>query len=272
MVIMQPGGSRPPLFCIHVLGGGLSFYRPLLAYLERSQPVYGLSIQIMDSDEAPPNRVEQLAAFYIQELQTLQPQGPYLLTGVSFGGIVAYEMAQQLQAQGQTVALVGLFDTFSAVQPKTMAFPQQVAQLTNLLLKGRPDVIWKKAAMRLETQRNDVKESFQKTVYKTYQKMGRALPEDLQNLVYEAENDEALSYYTPQPYSGRVILFKSVDATLAEFDPVRFDAGFGWQKILGDQLEVHTIPGGHLGMLKEPHVQLLGTLLNKCLTQIIPVA
>ncbi|PZV11855.1 MAG: non-ribosomal peptide synthetase [Leptolyngbya sp.] len=267
LVIIQPGGSRPPLFCIHVLGSGLSFYRPLLNYLERSQPVYGLSTQIMELDEAPPNQVERLAAFYIKELQTLQPEGPYLLTGVSFGGIVAYEMAQQLQSQGETVALVGMFDTFSAVQPKTLAFPQRVTQLTNLLQKGRPDVIWKKAKMRLEARRNDVKEGFQKTVHKAYQRIGRALPENLQNLAYEAENDEALSHYAPQPYSRRVILFKSVDASLAEFDPVRFDAEFGWRKILGDQLEVHTLPGGHLGMLKEPHVQTLGTLFNECLTQ-----
>jgi pimeloyl-ACP methyl ester carboxylesterase len=138
MVVIQPGtGSyKPPLFCIHVLGRGLEFYRPLMNYIDQSQPVLGLSTQIMDEKLAPPNRVEELAAYYIKEMQIFQPYGPYFILGVSFGGTVAFEIARQLDAKGQKVALLGLLDTYgpdafkSSSEKKRGQRAMKVLQLT----------------------------------------------------------------------------------------------------------------------------------------------
>lgn len=110
---IQPHGLKSPLFCVHVLGRGLKFYLPLAHHFALEQPLYGLAAQMLDKKYAPPNRVEDLAAHYIKEMRIIQPDGPYFLAGLSIGGLVAFEIAQQLVAQGQQVALLALLDTYA---------------------------------------------------------------------------------------------------------------------------------------------------------------
>ncbi|HAJ64533.1 MAG TPA: non-ribosomal peptide synthetase, partial [Cyanobacteria bacterium UBA8543] len=112
LVAIQPGSSKPPLFCIHPVGGNVLEYLNLVRYLGSEQPIYGLQAQGLDGKQTPLNRVKDMAAYYIKEIRTLQPEGPYFLAGYSFGGLVAFEMAQQLHAQGQKVALLALCDTY----------------------------------------------------------------------------------------------------------------------------------------------------------------
>ena len=100
---IQPAGVYPPLF----LCEGIGIYYPLMHHLDSEQPVYGLVTEVVQ--DYP--RVEDLAASYLAEVRTVQPVGPYFLGGLSFGGIVAFEMAQQLSAAGEEVALLVLFDT-----------------------------------------------------------------------------------------------------------------------------------------------------------------
>ncbi|TAF05478.1 MAG: acyl-CoA synthetase, partial [Nostocales cyanobacterium] len=90
LVAIQPLGSQPPLFLIPPLGGELVCYRHLAIHLGREQPIYGIQPQGLDGKQQPLVRVEDMAARYIQEMQTIQPQGPYFLGGYSFGGLVAY--------------------------------------------------------------------------------------------------------------------------------------------------------------------------------------
>ena len=109
LVVIQSGGSKRPLFFIHVLGEGLNFCRSLTNHLNPEQPIYGLAVGIMD--EVSLNKVEDVVTHYIKEMRSIQPEGPYLLAGIYCGGRVAYEMAQQLDEQGQKVALLALLDT-----------------------------------------------------------------------------------------------------------------------------------------------------------------
>ncbi len=107
---IQPRGAKPPLYCIHAHGGHVLFYADLAQYLDPEQPVYGLQAHGLDGVHPPHARVEEMAEHYINEIRTLQPQGPYRLAGFCFGGLVTYEMAQQLRAQGQEVSFLALFD------------------------------------------------------------------------------------------------------------------------------------------------------------------
>ncbi len=100
---IQPHGLKPSLFCVHVLGRGLQFYLPLAHHLALEQPLYGLAVQMLNKKYAPPYRVEDLAAHYIKKMRILQRDGLYFLVGVSFEGLVPFEIAQQLVAQGQQV-------------------------------------------------------------------------------------------------------------------------------------------------------------------------
>ena len=105
VVPLQPGGSKLPLFLVHPAGGHVFPYLRLAQLLGADQPCYGLQARGLEDGQEPHARIEDMAAYYIEALRTVQPTGPYLLGGWSMGGVVAFEMAQQLHAQGQQVAL-----------------------------------------------------------------------------------------------------------------------------------------------------------------------
>ncbi len=132
LVAIQPQGSRTPLFCIHPGGGGVLGYLGLAHHLGTDQPVFGLQARGWEDDLTPLTTIEEMAASYLHAVIRLQAQGPYLLGGWSFGGLVAFEMAQQLRAQGEEVALVALLDA-SAEQERV---ERDDAELLALFLEG----------------------------------------------------------------------------------------------------------------------------------------
>jgi aspartate racemase len=115
LVKIQPNGSNPPFFCVHEADGHVLCYRELANHLGPEQPFYGLQPQHVDGKWSFHSWIEDMASCYIQELLIVQPEGPYFLGGLCAGGIIAFEMAQQLQAQGQEVALLALFDADTAL-------------------------------------------------------------------------------------------------------------------------------------------------------------
>ena len=98
---IQPTGSKRPLFLVHPAGGHVFPYVHLARYLGPDQPCYGLQAKGLEEGESPHTRIKDMAADYIKALRTVQPNGPYFLGGWSMGGLVAFEMAQQLYTQGE---------------------------------------------------------------------------------------------------------------------------------------------------------------------------
>lgn len=96
------------------MGGEVLRFRELAVHLGSDQPFYGLQPQGLDGKQLPYTRIEDMAAHYIQQIQTIQPCEPYLIGGYSSGGLIAYEMARQLTIQGKEVALLVLFDTYGS--------------------------------------------------------------------------------------------------------------------------------------------------------------
>ena len=111
LVPIQPEGDRPPLFCVHGGGFNVLIYRELALNLGSNQPVYGLQAKGIDGKTTPHSTIEDMAADYVKYIREIQPEGPYLLAGLSNGGRIALEMAQQLHKQDQKVALLAMFDT-----------------------------------------------------------------------------------------------------------------------------------------------------------------
>jgi thioesterase domain-containing protein/acyl carrier protein len=112
LVPLQVGSSsKRPLFLIHAGGGHIFAYSHIAQHLERERPLYGLQARGLDKEQEPHTQLEEMAAYYIELIQTVQPEGPYLLGGWSVGGIIAFEMARQIQAQGQEVSLLALIDS-----------------------------------------------------------------------------------------------------------------------------------------------------------------
>jgi len=113
LVPIQPLGSRPPFFCFHAAGGNVLNYRQLSQCMGPEQPLYGLQSQGLDGTSPPLTTIEQMAQLYVKAIQSVQPHGPYLLGGYCLGGTIAYEVAQQLRAAGETISLLALFDTLN---------------------------------------------------------------------------------------------------------------------------------------------------------------
>ncbi len=271
LVIIQPGNPqhKPPLFCIHILGRGLIFCRPFVRYLDPEQPIYGLSTQI-GNENFGSNQVEALAQHYVQQMRQIQPQGPYLLAGLSFGGMVAFEMARLLAAQGQTVSLLAMLDTRSPYALRSLSLPEQLTEHWQQLCDKGPRYLFQKLRESMVGQARSISE----WTYHVYSEAGvrlcklfsRPLPDRLQDYLFERENLQSAALYMPGYYSGSVSLFKAMEEGRGVKLSLRPD--LGWQALV-EQLHIHEIPGDHLRMLEEPHVQILGRELQQCISRAI---
>jgi aspartate racemase len=242
----------------------------LAHHFAREQPLYGLAAQMLDKKYAPPNRVEDLAAYYIKEMRILQPDGPYFLVGVSFGGLVAFEIAQQLVAQGEQVALLALLDTYAPGAVKQLLARERISSHWNNFLQVGPTYILEKTienvkgkSQRFNHQLND---NLKKICSKFYLSIGQPLPDNLQDFTFQQENQEAANNYVPQAYPGRVTLFQAI-SEIAGVTSYR-DPLLGWGELAVGGLEIHEVPSTHLGIFQEPHVQVLAEKLKACIDRV----
>jgi amino acid adenylation domain-containing protein len=237
---IQPKGTNPPLFLFQ----GIGIYYPLSSQLGEDQPVYGLAIEMIDNSEHWLEQVADLVALYIQEIKTLQPQGPYYLGGLSFGGMVAFEAAQQLQSQGEEVALLALFDTWD---PKAYTIHPLPKRLLTHLRKFCHSPVKYLCSKLTNTN-----------------KFLKLKQENRLNHVPQIYL-EAQQNYIPQTYSGKVTVFKAMEEYEVMSTFGDFENQFGWGNLVTGELEIINIPGDHFGILQEPYVETLARELKRCL-------
>ena len=123
LVPLQTQGSKPPLFFVHGWGGNVFVFTELARMLAPDQPAYGLQAVGLDGRQPRHKSVEEMARHYADEVMSFQPQGPYFLCGYSLGGIIAYELGQQLRARGGDVAMVMMLDTNLVILPWPVILP-----------------------------------------------------------------------------------------------------------------------------------------------------
>ncbi|HEV2714011.1 MAG TPA: amino acid adenylation domain-containing protein, partial [Terriglobales bacterium] len=150
LVAIQAEGSRPPFFCVHGVGGNVVGFRDLARHLGSDQPFYALQPQGLDGKRECLTSIPEMAERYIQEIRRIQPEGPYRIGGYSFGGLVAYEMAQQLEAQREETALLALFDTYPG---KMESRGSQLKNLVGLPVREQLSFVWKKGTFVMMTLR-----------------------------------------------------------------------------------------------------------------------
>ena len=269
LVPIQSHGSKPPLFLVHGAGLHVLIFKDLATYLGSEHPLYGLQPKGLNSQQTPLFRVEDMAAHYIQAIQTIQPQGPYYLGGFSFGGLVAFEMAQQLVRQGQEVGLVALLDTFSPNCFQQLSLQdRRLRHLNNTLRFGS------KYAFKLMGKH--VQRSWQRRINKLtikyYGSLGKPLPYKLQEACVGGGIAHAETSYVPEVYPGKLTLFRASEAPQewsfnarnkpSLDDWYNRDPQYGWGKLAGGGLEIVDVPGDHNLMLKEPNIEILATKLS----------
>ncbi|HLO86457.1 MAG TPA: amino acid adenylation domain-containing protein [Nostocaceae cyanobacterium] len=267
LVPMQTQGSKPPLFLIHALGGELLCYRHFITHLGLDQPIYGLQPQGLDGKKPPLTNIEDIAIHYIQEIQSVQPQGPYFLAGYSFGGLVGYEIAQQLQKQGQEVAILAMLDTCRPGYSQKLSFLARIPIHLNYLIKQKHLYIWQKAISFSKHIKYLLQQGYKQYLNIAPQLLNNIsdLPANSQHLDVIGANAQAINAYHFQPYSGKVILFRTADEQRKEEVGVRYDPQFGWGEIISGGLDVYYIPGSHLSLLEEPNVKVLAKKFKSCL-------
>lgn len=263
VVPIQPNGSKPPLFCIHGAGGNILSFRDLARYLGSQQPFYGLQSLGLDGKQTPLTTVEDMARCYLQEIRTIQPKGPYFLSGYCFGGKIALEIAQLLCLDGETVALLALlepspvnFSTSENQVPYQRSYSDRLKGLFQRLIhRGFQDVI---------------KQQFLKLVSKLYQFLGISLPQSLQIIkVQEANTFASKNYVAKRYYPNPVTMFLTSER-IAQSPELQK----GWIELVTGKLEIQEISGKHLddqpgSFLKDPHVELLAQTIRACIEQVI---
>ncbi len=178
-------------------------------------------------------RIEEMAADYLSNVRRVQPNGPYHFAGFSFGGMVAFEMARQLQAQGERVALLLLIDIEAYAAHRTRSPANRLREpagrqirrirlrgrnLLHLDFAGRLDYIRR----RLHTLRRKLANRIWQMRYKTYEKLERPAPRSFQNV--QQASYLALRQYVPGTYAGNAVLFRAERGwAISERDPA-----LGW--------------------------------------------
>lgn len=261
---------------MHGGAGHVFHYRDLAQQLVTERPFYGLQSKM---DEATHQSIyqtaEEMAAHYIREIKMLQPKGPYLLNGFCFGGVVAYEMTQQLLQNGNKVGLLAFIDP-STPQNKPKS-PQVVTtevltdcvsrhktNMATLALTARLDYILQSGRNLLRRHWLDLTRT---VVYlwrfscgqllRLYINWRRKVPTSLSDFYFmHVVSTQATRRYRPQKYPGEVVLFYS---TLENSG----DESLGWGDLPEDGLKLYAIKSTHLGILKRPSIDQVADKLQK---------
>jgi thioesterase domain-containing protein/acyl carrier protein len=274
IVPLKPEGTKPSLFCVHTVSCTLGEYNSLVKCLNIEQSIYGIQPVGLDGSCPPLESIEAMAAHYVREIRAFQPLGPYLLMGYSSGGIIAYDMAKQLREQGFEVALLCLIEPYlrnrnyynwkislSMQSFKTLAGGSITVLMHLMRIKtGRtlflPPMMdnvttsipyWVSRALGLRTP-----------VLWLYPEWIPTIGEPQRHV--SMSNYEALTWYDPVRHSGKAVLF--ISQSIA--DRLKGTA-LGWEKLIGDELEVIYVSGDHTSMVQPPNVELLARNIERLL-------
>lgn len=271
LVPIQPRGSKRPFFCVHPIGGNVLNYIPMASYLSPEQPFYGLQARGLDGQHSPLTKLEDMADSYIEAIQTIQSEGPYLLGGWSMGGIVALEMAIQLQRKEQQIAQLIVIDSAlpNYIDQRYQSQFNDVFMLKFFALSlggsvGK-DFIIADDAIKKMTGDEQIRYILEQA------KQSSIIPPDVELMqlrtlieVFKA-NVQAVLKYVPQGTVNQLTLLLA-NNMLDELSDLH-NPQLGWDELTVEPVEIYSLPGNHYTMLANPHVQVLAEQLSRCLDE-----
>jgi amino acid adenylation domain-containing protein len=258
LIAIQSQGNKTPFFAVHPIGGNVLCYADLARNLGTKQPFYGLQSLGLNEVEKTVASIEEMAMIYIEAIQTVQASGPYYLGGWSMGGVIAFEIAQQLLTQGQEVALLALIDSYSPsllnsvnreknsanslteefnediniaysfIRDLASIFNQEISFSGSELAHFTSDELLDKF-ITWSQETNLLPSDFGKQQVKTWFKVFQI-------------NHQALRSYSPKTYLGRSVFLGAEDSSIK--NP-------GWHQVIND-LQSQWISGDHYGLIKNP--------------------
>jgi amino acid adenylation domain-containing protein len=246
IVVMQPHGNKPPIFIIHELDGEVISYRNLVKEFRDDRPIFGLRDTRVEHGSQI--TINHFAIKYIQEIRAIQSEGPYHLMGFSLGGLIAYEMAQQLNKAGHEVSLLGILDASNPKYYKAQySFLKTFAKNMKVLVK----IPWgQRIPFLIEKLQHVLGE--------------KRLVSTSDSKVVEARAHlllKAAEAYVPEPYPGKIVIFRAGDDV---YNLISDDKN-GWESAEGGSIDVYRVPGNHQTLLAETNVKHVGTYLKRYL-------
>ncbi len=257
LVPLRKGSSATPVFLLHAIGGNVIGYHELAVLLPEDVPVFGIQAQGLDGVTRLPATVEEMASNYVGQIRAVQPQGPYFLCGFSAGGVLAFEVAHQLEQAGQRVGLVGLIDSNLT---SSLAGTARQRGLWAAVMQASHVVRWN---LWYSTQIG-LGSFLQKKIRNSMLNLRIAGSALLRMLTPWRKNNEvirlsveeaflrAMRRYDPKKIVAKAILFRTADSEL--YDPNQEAA---WRRALEGGLEVCTVTGTHETMLESPNLEML---------------
>jgi amino acid adenylation domain-containing protein/natural product biosynthesis luciferase-like monooxygenase protein len=260
LVPLRRGGTQRPLFLVHPSSGDIAAYPVLVHEIDEDVPVHALECPGLHDDEAPPATIEALAARHLERLRVCQPRGPYRLAGWSLGGLVAYEMARQLVADGAAVEFLGLIDSY-ALQRVYPPQPETPADAVDELLQRLPEFTpafrrsrltgWDRGGRSLARLVDACRAA-------GYLEPGLDLDGVRRRLKVWRALAVAAAAYRPQPCELPARLFAARRLR-------GWDASRGWRALLGRGLAIETLGGTHASLVLAPLSMLLGASISRAL-------
>jgi thioesterase domain-containing protein len=255
LVPIKPSGRKAPIFLVHHGGGGITGYAKLASALDPDRPLYGLQEPGIENGQDLPSSVIEIARLYVQEVQSVQPHGPYTIGGFCFGGVVAFEMAQQLREQGEDVDLLILLDVIrpgvipsNKLQDRLMVHQERMAGRS---LLGKLSYIGyrigKRAMWEVERRYITARAVAEHLAFDLLERFRRPVPSYLRQRRLLELNGHLNDNYVPRPYSGRVILIRGI------YPELRYEQDFGWNTIIEPELDICLMnTDDHLQMMIDP--------------------
>ncbi len=267
MVPIRTEGSKPPVYLVHGAGLHVLMYQTLAEHMSPDQPIFGFQARGLYGEAEPLDRIEDMAAAYIEEILERNPDGPYALAGYSFGGLITFEMAKQLKAMGKEVVMLGMFDT--VVRPeitgKNWSYYQSLKRL------GKK-VAWNFGALakdpihNIKYKSNTLNRRLKRMTWSLTNKPNADLNEnniDHNMALLDQKNKIAFEHYRITPFDGKIHLFR---AKVRRFWIEDFDF-LGWRPFAKKGVIVHEVPGDHLHLFDMPNgkefAQILQSVLNR---------
>ena len=243
---IQPQGRRPPLFCIHGAGGNVFNFAELAEELGTGQPFLAFQARGVDGVTAPHADIPAMAEAYLAELRSAQPEGPYHLAGYCGGGLIAFEMACRLRADGAEVALLALIDCYRpGVVPAGRQRPES---------SRRPFMLRVRFALR----RHWTEGQANLGIWLSH-RLGRPVPFRYRDHWLTRSFLAAARHYRPGIYPERMVLLRAADIA-----PELRDVGddLGWRDRLSGAIVTVPIPGNHHTLLARPNLLGLAAVLR----------
>jgi amino acid adenylation domain-containing protein len=269
LVALQPGGSKQPFFCIHPIGGNILCYMELARCVGTDRPFYGLQARRLNGQGSSFEHIEEMAAYYIDAIRDVQPAGPYLLGGWSFGGVVAVEIARQLKQRNNQTAHLALFDTWApATSRKAIKDEFSTADLMSRFLTDTAGISSKELSVDHELLRQLDKQEQLRCILEQATRHN-ILPADMEvaqlALLFEIfeRNAKAFQAYSPPrlELGSRIILYRASEGK-NEVPDGPDGLTLGWDEFILGQLEVRNVSGDHYTMLASPNARELADQLR----------